>query len=162
MPAEVYRISPLAPQLLSLRAEGNFNTIGKTYTCFGSEVYFVQYDPEAAMSKPYTASHFITFLSHEAFHYYMQDSWPAGSTYSMEGLSADGRELLYQEYEVLADLQNALLAGRTDRSALLAYTQQYLDIVAQRIQRDPAFLEQELARETVEAPPPMWGSGPPS
>ena len=32
----------------------------------------------------------------------------------------------------------------------LAYTQQYLDIVAQRIQRDPAFLEQELARETVE------------
>ena len=43
------------------------------------------------MSKPYTASHFITFLSHEAFHYYMQDSWPAGSTYSMEGLSADGR-----------------------------------------------------------------------
>ena len=148
--AEVYRISPLAPQLLSLRAEGNFNTIGKTYTCFGSEVYFVQYDPEAAMSKPYTASHFITFLSHEAFHYYMQDGWPAGSTYSMEGLSADGRELLYQEYEVLADLQNALLAGRTDRSALLAYTQQYLDIVAQRIQRDPAFLEQELARETVE------------
>ena len=81
---------------------------------------------------------------------YMQDGWPAGSTYSMEGLSADGRELLYQEYEVLADLQNALLAGRTDRSALLAYTQQYLDIVAQRIQRDPAFLEQELARETVE------------
>ena len=101
------------------------------------------------MSKPYTASHFITFLSHEAFHYYMQDGWPAGSTYSMEELSADGRELLYQEYEVLADLQNALLAGRTDRSALLAYTQQYLDIVAQRIQRDPAFLEQELARETT-------------
>lgn len=147
---EVYRITPLAPQLLALRPEGNFNTIGKTYTCFGSEIYFVRYDPAAAVSKPYTSAHFITYLSHEAFHYYMQEKWAAGSTYSLDGLSADSLELLYQEYEVLAELQDALREDDTDRAELLSYTRQYLSIMAQRIQRDPALLELELARETAE------------
>lgn len=154
MPADlnltVYRISPLAPQLLSFRIDGNFNTIGKTYSCFGNEVYYVKYDQEKSVFSPYSSSHFTTLLSHEAFHYYMQDQWAAGSTYSAEDLSGEDLALLYEEYQVLTKIQEALLDNISDQNLWMEYAREYASIVRQRIQKNPSYVKKELERETVE------------
>lgn len=67
----VYRVSFLAPQTYAMRLEvGNFNTLDKTYDVFGDEVYFIKYNRKDSVEAPNSSRHFITFLTHEAFHYY--------------------------------------------------------------------------------------------
>lgn len=146
----VYRISPLAPQLLSFRIDGNFNTIGETYSCFGNPVYYVKYDKEEAVSSPYSSNHFITFLNHEAFHYYMQNQWMRGSTFSAEGLSEEDLALLYEEYQVLTKIQEALLEQVSDQNLWREYATEYVSSIQKRIQQNPSYVKKELERETVE------------
>ena len=100
----VYRISLAAPDLLAFRFEGNFNTIGETYSLFGNQLYFVKYDRRTSVSQQWTSDHFATFLAHEAFHYYMQDNWPDGGRFSTESLTEADIALLGEEYEVLAQI----------------------------------------------------------
>lgn len=64
---------------MQFRLGGDFNTVGKTYSVLGSDVYFIKYDQAASVDAKWSSEHFTTFLSHEAFHYYMQDNWPEGT-----------------------------------------------------------------------------------
>lgn len=98
----VYRISAAMPDLMKFRLDDNFNTIGKTYSFLGNPVYYVKYDETTAVTTPWTSDHFTTFLSHEAFHYYMQADWPDGSRFSTENMTDEDISLLEEEYQVLA------------------------------------------------------------
>lgn len=46
----------------------------------------MRYDAKTSLQTQGTSRHFIAFLAHEAFHYYMQNNWPAGGRF-MEDLS---------------------------------------------------------------------------
>ncbi len=83
----VYRVSMAEPGLMPLRLAGNFNTVGETYSLYGSPLYFVKYGSEASVSMKWSSDHFSALLAHEAFHYYMQDEWAEGGRFSTEGLT---------------------------------------------------------------------------
>ena len=146
----VYRLSPLTPQLLSLRfSVGNFNTIGKTYRVLGSDVYFTKYSKKKSLEPRYSSAHYLTFLAHEAFHYYMQNDW-AGGGRSLEELSDNDIELLAREYDVLALIQGELAKESPDPSLLKQYGQEYLALMEQRLNANPGYVNAELSMETAE------------
>ena len=147
---EVHRISALEPGLLGLFLEGNFNTLGETYSLYGSDYYFVKYDRAASVTDQWSSDHFTALLAHEAFHYYMQDSWPDGSRFSVEGLTDEDVALLGEEYQVLARIQAELLTGEPDRDALRAAAADYLDVMNRRLAANPEYVRQELEMELVE------------
>lgn len=104
----VYHISFLTPQTYLTRFEfGNFNTLGKTYNVFGDEVYFIRYNRGDSIEAVNSSRHFITFLTHEAFHYYMQSQWVDGSRFAGD-LSDTDINLLAEEYDALAGIQAEL------------------------------------------------------
>ncbi len=146
---EVYRISLVSPQLLKFRFDGNFNTAGKTYDVYGNDVFYTKYEEED-VTKKFVSSHYITFLTHEAFHYYMQGNWAAGDTYSAEAMSEEDSALLYKEYEVLAKIQKALINGKASRGTYLKYAKEYTAAVKARMEKNPEYVRKELDRETIE------------
>ena len=103
----VYRISPTAPQSLRFLFSGNFNTDGQQYSVFGNPVYFTKYKDDA-MAGPQSSSHYITFLAHESFHYYMQANWPKTGRFNTDSLSEDDLRLMEKEYAVLGKIYDAL------------------------------------------------------
>lgn len=146
---KVYRITAFSlPVLPEKIARSNFNTVGTTYRKYGNNVYYVKYD-EDSLTKKNSSEHFITFLSHEAFHYYMQNDW-AGGEAPDSTLSADGLKLLGQEYDVLANVQTELQKSNPSEAALKKLALQYTVIVKQRLEKDPDYVKQELDHETIE------------
>ena len=146
----VYRISALAPQMLQFVFDGNFNTTGKTYKVFGNEIFYTKYSDSQSIKQEFTSSHYITFLSHESFHYYMQENWAGGSRFSTDSLREKDIELIGKEYEVLGKIQEALLSGNTSKDTLLGYTKEYVNIMDQRIKENKEYLNSELSMETAE------------
>ena len=147
---QVYRLSVLTPQLFLIRfSPGNFNTIGETYTLFGSDVYFTKYTKAESIEPQYSSEHYITFLYHEAFHYYMQNNWADGGRFSGE-LSEEDIDLLASEYDVLAKIQTELVQEHPSEDSLLLFAQEYSAIMEQRIITNPQYLQAELTMETAE------------
>lgn len=145
----VYRIAPIAPQALKIRLDaGNFNTIGKEYPAFGNQVYFIKYDEEDSLEKPYSSSHFTPLLTHEAFHYYMQNEWKIVEN-PENPLTEDVMTLLKDQYQVLDNIRAELKSGR-DRDVLIDYARQYVDIVSKRMENNKEYVLSELSRETAE------------
>lgn len=147
---EVYRIAAVDPQLLQFWFDGNFNSLEEIYKLCGNDVYYTKYNKEDAVDRKFSSSHYITFLTHEAFHYYMQNGWAKGNTYSVEAMSKEDQELLYQEYEILDKIQKALLEETKEKEQFLAYAKEYVEIVKKRIEKNPQYVEKELDRETIE------------
>ena len=105
---QVYRLSFFTPQLMAIRfTPGNFNTIGKTYSVLGNNVYYTKYSKKESIEPQYSSEHYITFLTHEAFHYYVQDDWADGGRFSEE-LTESDIDLLSSEYDVLSKIQTEL------------------------------------------------------
>lgn len=147
---QVYRLSVLAPQVFSMRFSiGNFNTIGKIYRLFDNEVYFTKYTEKASLEPQYSSMHYMTLLSHEAFHYYMQENWAGGNRFSEE-LSDTDIDLISSEYDVLAKIQTELAADTPSKDTLLQYAKEYAAIMEQRIAANPQYLNAELSMEAAE------------
>ena len=149
-PITVYRVSMAEPGLMPLRLAGNFNTVGETYSLYGSPLYFVKYGSEASVSMKWSSDHFSALLAHEAFHYYMQDEWTEGSRFSTEGLTDADVELLGEEYQALATIQEELLTGAPDHATLKEAAEKYADVMGRRMETNPEYVRQELAMETME------------
>lgn len=132
------------------RFDGNFNTTGKTYKLFGNEVFYTKYDDFNSISKEFTSSHYITFLTHEAFHYYMQENWAGGSRFSIEPLTQKDMDLLKVEYEVLSKIQDELIEQGKRENTLLQYAKEYVEIANKRVSQNPDYVEKELSMETAE------------
>lgn len=146
----VYRVSMAEPGLMPLRFAGNFNTIGETYSLYGSPLYFVKYDSDASVNMQWSSDHLSALLAHEAFHYYMQDEWEEGSRFSVEGLTDEDVALLGEEYQVLATIQDELLTGAPDHATLRDAAEKYVDVMGRRIEANPEYVQHELAMETME------------
>lgn len=146
----VYRVSVLAPEVWRMKKSGNFNTLGETYSLLGESVYFVQYEEDAALAQPYTSKHFLTFLTHESFHYSMQNQWGLGEYPYIESLTPKDLELLRQEYDVLESIRQTLQRETADQKQLLADTKQYLSIMDERIASNPEYVTSELIKERDE------------
>jgi hypothetical protein len=147
---QVYRLSVLTPQTLIMRfGVGNFNTIGKTYSLFGNQLYYTKYSAKTSLTPQYSSDHYIAFLAHEAFHYYMQENWSGGERFSGE-LTENDIDLLAQEYDVLANIQTELAASKPSKELLLSYAKDYVAIMTQRIAANPQYLASELSMETAE------------
>lgn len=147
---KVYRVSALLPSIWKMKAGGNFNTVGKRYAFFGDKIYYVTYSKSASLKQPYTSEHFITFLSHESFHYYMQNKWKIEEGADTGALSSSDRQLMRQEYEVLEKIHQYLLQGDSSPDKLRGYALQYLAIMDKRIAANAAYTTGELSKETAE------------
>lgn len=143
-----YRISNIDPKLLKLVLDGNFNSIDKIYNLYGQDVYYIRYD-KTSIEQQFSSHHFITFLTHEAFHYYMQKKWANGTIYDISNLSENGKTLLFEEYEILDKIQKELLGDR-DKALLLEYSKKYIDVIEKRIEDNEVFMKAELERELIE------------
>ena len=146
----VYRLSAATPDLMQFRLSGDFNTVGETYSVLGSDVYFIKYDQAASVDAKWSSEHFTTFLSHEAFHYYMQDTWPEGSRFSADSLTEDDIALLEEEYGILGDIQTQLLSDAPDKTALEESAKEYVDVVNRRMAANEDYVQKEMSAETME------------
>ncbi len=143
----VYRISKVYPKRFEYLI-GNFNTKDKNYNIFGKDIFYVKYDKDS-ISKKYSSYHFLPFLSHEAFHYYMQKDWDdltfRGYSYNDEELN-----LLDKEYKVLGKTKKAL-DENADKNALKNLGKEYLKVMDERIEKtNPEKIQAEIFEETME------------
>ena len=146
---KVYRISVLAPQLLQFIIAGNFNTIDKTYSVFGNEVYFTKYN-DASVEKKQSSGHYITFLTHEAFHYYMQNDWPDAGRFDTALLTDRDLDLMEELYAVYARIYDELNTGKPGRDKLITLAREYVAVMEKRQQLNPGYVRKESLSETVE------------
>ncbi|WP_055071406.1 hypothetical protein [Clostridium massiliamazoniense] len=150
---KAYRISGLFPSVLKIKLEaGNFNSI-ENYFIFkaspkvlGTPVYFLKYN-EKSITEVNSSLHFMPFLAHEAFHFYMQKNWQMGSRFEGK-LSDKDIELIGEEYNVLAKMQKAELENKKVDWKKLA--EEYIEIMDKRIKENPSYLKDEMAMETIE------------
>lgn len=146
----VYRITAAAPGLMQFRFDGDFNTIGKTYSLFGNTLYYVKYDRKSSVTEPWTSHHFVTFLTHEAFHYYRQENWSGGGRFSADDLTEGDISLLEEEYQALGQIQTQLISQNPDREVLETAARTYLAVMDRRLEANPEYLRRELEMETAE------------
>ena len=72
---KVYRIAAMSPVLYETYLLSKFNTLGEQVNICANEVFYLRYEKEANIDDgAYDSSHFITLLSHEAFHNQVQIS----------------------------------------------------------------------------------------
>lgn len=150
---KAYRISGLLPGVLKIKLDpGNFNSIEDNFIfkanpkILGTPVYFLKYNEESITEKN-SSSHFMPFLAHEAFHFYMQKNWQEGSRFKGK-LSDKDIELIGEEYNVLAKMQKAKLENKKVNWENLA--KEYVKIMDERIKENPSYLKDEMAMETIE------------
>jgi hypothetical protein len=147
---KVYRISALLPSIWKMKASGNFNTVGEIYSLFGDEIYYVKYDRSTSLEQQYTSEHFITFLSHEAFHYYMQNQWKMEENADAGTLSSKDLQLIRREYDVLEKNHQYFLKGSSSPEELNRYALQYVSIMDARMEANKAYTTSEISKETAE------------
>lgn len=146
---DAYRVSLTAPQMMQFVLPSNFNAIGQTCRVLGSDVYYLKYDSKA-ITDLQSSGHFITLLTHEAFHYFIQNDWPHGARFGAEDLTDHDLALMETEYAVLEKIYEELKKDSPDRAALLSLTKEYCISVKARIDAKPEYMEEELNTETAE------------
>ena len=152
---KVYRISPMAPSLLQFAAAGNFNTLHKSYNVYGNSVYFTKYD-DSSVTQKQSSNHYINFLTHEAFHYYMQNNWSESGRFNTDSLSGENLELLGKQYEVLQKIYDVLIADQDgqhaapDKATLQGLAKEYVEATDNRFQANAKYMKEETQAETEE------------
>lgn len=145
---DIYRICKFYPKRLGFLI-GNFNTIDKNYSILGKDnIFYLKYNQDS-ISKKFSPSHFLPFLSHEAFHYYMQKNW---DNISFRGYSYNDNELdlLDNEYEVLEEIKKAL-DKNDDKNTLKNLGKEYLKVMDKRFEKtDTEKIQAEIFEETME------------
>ena len=147
---KVYRISAVLPPIWKMKASGNFNTVGESCSLFGDEIYYVKYDRSTSLEQPYTSEHFITFLAHEAFHYYAQDKWKIEEYADPGTLTSKDLQLIRKEYDVLEKIHQYFLKGDFSQDELNRYALQYVSIMDERMKANKAYTTSEASKETAE------------
>lgn len=145
----VYRISLLYPKLWPIKIfGGNFNTIGKTTNVMKSKVYYIKFDSDN-FNKKYSSNHLVTFLYHEAFHYFMQNNWPGGERF-IGNLDKDDMDLLEEKLNLLDQTKVLINNKSRDQSELIKVGEKIFSIEEKRKKSNSAYVEKENMMETVE------------
>lgn len=137
----VYRLARLYPQLLpTWLLGGNFTTIGHPKRVLGQDSYYVKFG-EHSFDVPNSSEHFITFLAHEAFHFYGQENW------SMDPgpLGQPDLALLEEELVLFDEIR-----AETSPSRLRDLAHGLLTIEMRRLAADPEYVAAERWKATVE------------
>lgn len=144
----IYRIMKFYPKNLQF-AIGNFNEKDKSYQILGKEnIFYVKYDEES-IDKKFSSYHFLTFLSHEALHYYMQSDWD-NITFRGYAYNEKELELLDKEYQVLSEIKKAI-DSKASKDTLLSLGNDYLKIMDERFEKtDKEKIRAEIFEETME------------
>lgn len=145
----VYRIAAASPEMMQFRLDGDFNTLETTYTLMGNDVYYVKYGAHS-VEEPWSSEHFAPFIAHEAFHYYVQAAWPDGGRFPSDGATEEDLELLEEEYQALARMQEQLISGDPDRAVLKTSAREYVEVMRRRLAANEEYVRAELEMETVE------------
>lgn len=151
---KVYRISPMAPSLWQFIAAGNFNTLHQSYPVYGDSVYFTKYD-DTSVTLKHNSSHYMNFLIHESFHYYMQNNWSFSGRFNTDALAGENLQLLGEQYQVLQKIYNTLiptgdLDSKQDKTALPELAREYVAVTDKRFQADAKYMKEETQAETEE------------
>ncbi|HAP5652790.1 TPA: hypothetical protein IU076_002797 [Enterococcus faecalis] len=130
----VYRISKLSPVYIRYKlTSGNFSTTGKKYRVGNiNDVFYVKYPNDMKkIQQKRSSKHFVPFLVHESFHYYMQRDWQnvsiRGQTYSDKEL-----DFLNKEYILLDKIKQELNSSTPNKENLINLSQKYISIIEQR------------------------------
>ncbi|EME8120000.1 hypothetical protein [Enterococcus faecium] len=77
-----------------------------------NEVFYLRYNKDRNIDDGnYDSYHFITFLSHEAFHNQVQPSWGnegLGGRFSTESLTDKDKRILAIRYDILQNIQEEI------------------------------------------------------
>lgn len=145
----VYRISLLYPKLWPIKIfGGNFNTIGKTTNVMKSKVYYIKFDSDN-FNKKYSSNHLVTFLYHEAFHYFMQNNWSGGERF-IGNLDKDDMDLLEEKLNLLDQAKVLINNKSRDQSELIKVAKMILSIEEKRKKSNSDYVEKENMMETIE------------
>lgn len=137
----VYRLARTYPRLWSTwLIGGNFNTIGKPKRVLGNDAYYVKFGA-GSFDVPRSSQHFITFLAHEAFHFYGQDHW------SMDPGPIGQPDLALLNQELM--LFDAIRA-ETDTDQLRQLARSVVEVERRRLAADPEYVAAERWKATVE------------
>lgn len=146
----VYRISAIVPKTWLYKFDGNFNTIGKDYNLYGNDLYYVKYNKKNSIDSIYSSEHFITFLTHEAFHYYVQGNWNDSGLPSTDYLTTNVLSLMENEYEILNNIQDEMSKETPNKELLLKYAKSYVDVIDKLKIESPELMDSLLMKETIE------------
>lgn len=147
---KVYRIPYLSLERAKFIFAGNFNGKNEKYNVHNNNVFFTKYSAEESVNKKWSSSHYITFLTHEAFHYYAQEKWK-DAFFHGENMSDKELDLLDTQYQVLTDIQMELLKPNTDKNVLNQFAKRYVEAMKNRIQgTNKNIIKHELEAETME------------
>ena len=148
---KVYRIAAMSPTLYKTYLLSKFNTLGELYT---NEVFYLRYEKVANIDDgAYDSYHFITFLSHEAFHNQVQTSWGnehLGGRFSTESLTDKDKELLATRYDILQTIQEEVWKETSNLELLKQNIKKYI-VESEKLKKsNPAYFKDETMAETFE------------
>lgn len=151
---KAYRISGFYPGVLKLKATpGYFNSVDDFFIfkkhpkVLGTPVYYLKYTRDKNINTKIYTNYFMPYLAHEAFHFFMQENWASGGRFTGQ-LSDTDLNLLKEEYEVLSEVQKAMLEKKEANWNALG--KKYVEIMDKRIKSNPTYLKDEMAMETAE------------
>ncbi|EKK5254041.1 hypothetical protein ACIMQ0_002973 [Enterococcus faecalis] len=150
----IYRIAAMSPLLYKTYGLGKFNTLGEHVSVCDNEVFYVRYkNNENIDDGGYDSSHFITFLSHEAFHNQVQPSWGnegLGGRFSTESLTDKDKEILATRYDILQTIQEEVWKKESNLNTLKENIKKYIVESEKLKNANPTYFKDETMAETFE------------
>ncbi|WP_242384934.1 hypothetical protein [Enterococcus faecalis] len=151
---KVYRIAAMAPTLYKTYLLSKFNTLGEQVNVCANEVFYLCYEKEANIDDgAYDFSHFITLLSHEAFHNQVQTSWGneyLGGRFSTESFTDKDKEFLATCYNILQTIQEEVWKETSNLELLTQYVKKYI-VESEKLKKlNLAYFKDETMAETFE------------
>ena len=146
----LYRLSAATPETIGLKfSVGNFPGIGEELKLGESELYYIKYNKEDSLDRKNSSLHFVPFLTHESFHYYMQGNWKIEIPF-IEDTDEQQIALIKEEYDVLDKMQQELAKGQPDKALLERYAAEYVSVMDRRVENDANYVQAETLKETAE------------
>lgn len=147
---DVYRLSVLTPGIGATWSPfGNFQTIGSNMKLGeSSHVYYMKYNKKNLEHALKPSQYFVPFLSHELFHYTIQNDWGTEKEIILSGKSKEWFSYLGLQYASLDVLLGQL--NSYDYKELKRAVADYVTISEYRKLLDPIDYVEEKKHETVE------------
>ncbi|MEG2213056.1 MAG: hypothetical protein RRY35_04075, partial [Clostridiales bacterium] len=133
------------------KLKGNFCDNDAQITLGDSQqVFCLKYNENCFNADTDPAFRFVSFLSHEAMHYYMQQNWKIDAPY-VGDLTAADIQLLGLKYAILDAMRLETDKEQADKATLAALVHEYVGLGESRKQAQPVYFEAEQLQETAES-----------
>lgn len=151
---KVYRIAALSPLLYKTYGLGKFNSLDEHVNVCNNEVFYLRYNKDKNIDGGnYDSRHFITFLSHEAFHNQVQPSWGnegLGGRFSTEVLTDKDKRILAIRYDILQNIQEEIWKETANLDILKENIKKYIVESENLKKSNPTYFKDETMAETFE------------